>query len=139
MSYLRQSSRRLSDPLGLDNAEGIRFIVSTNIRRRHLTESQRAMIASELAKLGDGQRAMEQGAGAQIQAPAMTQAQAADMMQVSRSSVQAARQVQENAPDLAEKVKSGEIKVSKAASMARERIALQTDRPHRTRRPLGEY
>ncbi len=99
-----------------DEAEVIRFIISTNIHRRHLTESQRAMIASELAKLGDGQRP-----GASIEAPAMTQDQAASAMQVSRASVQRAREVQEKAPDLVAQVKSGEIKVSKAASMARER------------------
>ena len=59
---------------------------------RHLTESQRAMIASELAKLGEGRPNLT----AQIQAVAMTQGEAADLMQVSRRSVQAARQVQEN-------------------------------------------
>lgn len=41
-------------------------------------------------------------------------------MQVSRASVQRAREVQKIAPDLAAKVKSGEIKVSKAAAMASE-------------------
>ena len=99
-----------------DDAEAIRFIISTNIHRRHLTESQRAMISNELAKLEPGDR------DAQICAsPTLTQQQAADLMQVSRRSVQAAAKVQRDAPDLAAKVKSGEIKVSKAASMARER------------------
>jgi len=74
------------------------FIVSTNIRRRHLTESQRAMIASELAKLGLGANQHQEGAS--IDAPSVKQNQAADMMQVSRAYVQRARQVQENAPDL---------------------------------------
>jgi hypothetical protein len=74
------------------------------------------MIASELAKLGDGQRS-----GAQTCAPSLTQSEAAEQMQVSRRSVQAARQVQEKAPDLAAKAKSGELKVSRAAAMARER------------------
>jgi hypothetical protein len=105
-----------------DEAECVRFIISTNIHRRHLTESQRAMIANELAKLGEGRPGKET---AQIKA--VSQAQAADMMQVSRSSVQAARRVSEAAPDLAAKVKAGEIKVSKAAAMARERTATPTD------------
>ena len=51
------------------------------------------MIASELAKLGACQH------DASIDAP--SQAEAADMMQVSRASVQRARQVQANAPDIA--------------------------------------
>lgn len=42
-------------------------------------------------------------------------------MNVSERLTRDAKMVQENAPDLAAKVKSGEIKVSKAASMARER------------------
>ncbi len=99
-----------------DDAEVIRFIISTNIHRRHLTESQRMIIATELAKLTPGDR------DAQICAsPTLTQQQAADLMQVSRRGVQMAKKVSEDAPDLAVKVKSGEIKVSKAASMARER------------------
>ena len=99
-----------------NDAECVRYIISTNIHRRHLTESQRAMIASELAKLGRGG---DHTSNAQIKA--LTQDEAAEQMQVSRSSVQAARKVQEQAPDLAAKVKSGELKVSKAASIAKER------------------
>jgi hypothetical protein len=96
--------------------EAIRFIISTNIHRRHLTESQRAMIASELAKLGRGRPS-----GDNPPIGGLSQEEAAASMQVSERSVQRAREVQEKAPDLAAKVKSGELKVSKAASMARER------------------
>lgn len=99
-----------------DDSECIRYIISTNIHRRHLTESQRMIIANELAKLTPGNR------DAQICAsPTLTQQQAADLMQVSRRGVQMAKKVADDAPDLVPKVKSGEIKVSKAASMARER------------------
>ena len=76
------------------------------------------MIASELAQLGRGQPS-ESNASNEALVPA--QNEAADQMQVSRSSVQRARIIAETAPDLAAKVKSGELKVSKAASIARER------------------
>jgi len=85
-------------------AECIRFIISTNVHRRHLTTEQRAMIASELAKLGRGG---DHGANAGIQALAMTQTQAADAMQVSRDSVQKARAITQADPALAAEVKAG--------------------------------
>jgi hypothetical protein len=82
-----------------DDAECIRFIISTNIHRRHLTAHR-----PEGGKLAG-----------------LSQADAAEQMQVSERSVRAAKAVQRDAPDLAAKVKSGELKVSKAASMAKER------------------
>jgi ParB-like chromosome segregation protein Spo0J len=108
---------KVSEKTFADDDECIRYIISTNIHRRHLTESQRAMIAAELANLGNG----EHQAASIDAAPKVTQPQAADMMQVSRISVQRARVVQQEAPDLAALVKSGEMKVSKAASIVRER------------------
>ena len=102
----------------VDDAECIRYIISTNIHRRHLTESQRAMIASELANLKHGgDRKSDQAANL----PLVSQREASEQMQVSERSVRAAKAVQRDAPDLAAKVKSGELKVSKAAAMARER------------------
>ena len=35
----------------------VAFVVSVDLRRRHMTERQRAMVAARLANLGDGQRA----------------------------------------------------------------------------------
>jgi ParB-like chromosome segregation protein Spo0J len=99
-----------------DEAAVISYIISTNMRRRHLTESQRAMIASELANLP-----AHRPADGSAPIGALTQDAAAEQMQVSRRSVQRAAEVQEKAPDLAGKVKSGELKVSKAAQIARER------------------
>lgn len=96
-----------------DDAECVRYIISTNIHRRHLTESQRAAIAAELANLNPGNQSGKLAG--------LTQAEAAEQMQVSERSVRAAKAVQRDAPDLAAKVKAGEIKVSKAAAMARER------------------
>lgn len=61
-----------SDPRG--------FVISVNLKRRHLNESQRAMVAASLAN-------MRQGARTDIQPSAnlqeVSQTEAADMLQVS--------------------------------------------------------
>jgi hypothetical protein len=96
------------DPVG--------YIVSLNLRRRHLDPSQRAMAAARLAtlKLGDNQYTKE---GAGIQAP--SQAQAAAMLNVSRGSVQKGRVVVERGSlDLQRAVEAGRVSVSAAAEIA---------------------
>lgn len=97
-----------------DEAAVISYIISTNMRRRHLTESQRASIAAELANLEVGNPQFRKSAG-------LSQSAAAEQMQVSERLVSDAKMIQREAPDLAAKVKSGEMKVTKAASIARER------------------
>lgn len=92
------------DPLG--------FVISHNLTRRHLTESQRAMVAAKLAKLPHGTNQH-----AQICAP--SQNEAADMLNVSRRTVQTAKVVQdEGAPELIAAVESGTVSVSAAADIA---------------------
>jgi hypothetical protein len=93
-----------------DESEVIAYIVSTNIRRRHLTTSQRAMIASELAKLEAHRPAK---GSAQICADT-TQADAAKALNVSRRAVQQAKAVDKADPALAAKVKAGEVTLNAA-------------------------
>ena len=91
------------------------FVVSVNIQRRHLTESQRAMAAARIATLRDGQRKP----GAQIcAAQPLSQAEAAESLNVGRRSVQHARKViDEGSADLQAAVTQGDVSVSKAASV----------------------
>ena len=87
--------------------------VSLNLNRRHLSESQRAMVAANLANLSNGQRSDYQAA--QICAP-VTQDDAAEMLQVSRRSVQTAAKVERTAPaEVVEAVKAGNISLNMAA------------------------
>ncbi len=72
--------------------EEVDYVISQNIERRHLNESQRAIIASKLAALPSGQRQTGKFAGSP------TQAEAADMMHVSERTVRTARKVREEAP-----------------------------------------
>jgi len=98
-----------------EGGDPLRFIASANLHRRHLDTGQRAMIAARLTNLHDGQRA-DYSAASQICKP-VTQAQAAELMNVSPRSVAHAKTVQEHgSPKLQKAVDSGEISPSRAAS-----------------------
>lgn len=88
------------------------WVLSHNLHRRHLTTSQRAMVADKLAILlfGDNQHKKE---GASIDAP--SQAEAAEKMHVSRKSVQRARKVRKTASKkVIEAVERGEMSLNAA-------------------------
>lgn len=113
---------RACDELGLacpareyggDESTLVQFVVSLNLHRRHLDESQRAMVAGRLANLPAGRPSET----ASIEA--ITQTQAAELLNVSRPSVQRAREVIERgAPELVQAVERGEVSVSAAATIA---------------------
>ena len=58
----------------------VTFIISSNLHRRHLTESQRAMVAARLANL-------DKGSNQHAQVCAPSQSKAAELLNVSRRSV----------------------------------------------------
>ena len=90
------------------------FVISMNLRRRHLNESQRAMVAAKLANLRDGQRADR--IGGSIDLPT-----AAEILNVSEPSVKRARVVQDyGTPELIDACEQGEIAVSDAAAVVNE-------------------
>jgi N6-adenosine-specific RNA methylase IME4 len=115
--------------------EAFNFVMAENLERRHLTESQRAMVAAKAAtmRLGDNQHSAPP---AQICAPnlfedatddpakevagVISQTEAGEMLNVSRRSVQSATTVLEKAaPELQEAVEQGRIAVSTAAEFAK--------------------
>ena len=108
------------------------WVLSKNLHRRHLSESQRAMVAAKLATLEPGRPSLwkkpadlpdsshvEQDVEQQPPTPGLTQAEAADTMHVSERSVRSARKVIEQGDDdLVAAVERGEIAVSKAEGLA---------------------
>ncbi len=114
--------------------EALDFVMDENLERRHLTESQRAMVAARIAtmRLGDNQHSGQgapigarslfagaEAASASEREPSVAQADAAEMLNVGRRSVQRAATVQEKgAPELVDAVVKGDIAVSVAASIA---------------------
>jgi hypothetical protein len=98
-----------------DGPDPLAYVVSLNLKRRHLDESQRGMVAAKIATLSDGVRSDRQGA--QICAP--TQEAAGSMLNISRRTVQYAREVlNEGIPELVAKVDRGEVSVTAAADLA---------------------
>ena len=96
-----------------DNADLYALVISLNLHRRHLSESQRAMVAARLANLPHGTNQHAQNC-------APTQEVAADLLNVSRRTVQHARAVIENGtPELTAAVDSSAIAVSTAADLSR--------------------
>jgi ParB family chromosome partitioning protein len=104
----------------------LEFVVSRNISRRHLTVSQRAMIAGKIANMKKGNPAFVKhspGTNAEYQAfgenQSISQVQATKILGVCRSSIQHGRKVLNSGiPELQEAVKQGEVTVSKAAEIA---------------------
>lgn len=98
------------DPLG--------FVISHNLKRRHLTESQRAMVAAKLAKMPRGG---DRKSEAFDQTANLRNDQAAQMLSVSTRSVETAKQVQEKGTaELVAAVDSGKVSVSAAAVIAKQ-------------------
>lgn len=94
-----------NDPLG--------FVVSLNLKRRHLDTAQRAMVASRLANMRQGERTDI------TEISAMSQPEAAAMLNVSTDSVQFAKKVLDQGDQsLIEAVDSGKVSISAAAKIA---------------------
>ena len=95
-----------------DGADALGFAVSRNLHRRHLNESQRAMVAARVAnlKIGANQYAVGTPIGA-----------AAKLLNVSARSVTRAKEVLgAGVPELTKAVECGEVSVSAAAALSRE-------------------
>jgi N6-adenosine-specific RNA methylase IME4 len=96
--------------------EPVAYVVSLNLRRRHLDESQRAMVAAKLAILGHGG---DRSSGKFAACSVPTQGEAAALLNISERSVRNAREVQEHGtPELVSAVERGAVSVSAAADVA---------------------
>jgi N6-adenosine-specific RNA methylase IME4/ParB-like chromosome segregation protein Spo0J len=90
----------------------VAYVISLNLRRRHLDESQRAMVAAKLTTLkrGDNQHSP---------IGETSQAKAAQLLNVGKRSVERAAEVRDHgAPELVEAVERGAVSVSAAVDVA---------------------
>lgn len=109
--------------------DAVQYVLSLNLHRRHLTTSQRAMVAAEVATLAKHQKKGDASNEA-------SQEDAAKLLSVSRSAVQRAKAVLDSGDDaLITSVKTGELPVSKAAEIVKER---SKPKPHATNNGGGD-
>ena len=106
--------------VGADEGDPITLVISLNLHRRHLTESQRAMVAARLATRQRGDfHGNQHLVSANLPIPVLSQSEAAEQLKVSERLVRNARVVQsEGIPELVAAVDAGEIAVSTAADLA---------------------
>tara|TARA_R110000868_G_scaffold59271_3_gene181966 strand:- start:7517 stop:8338 length:822 start_codon:yes stop_codon:yes gene_type:complete len=96
------------DPLG--------FVVSHNLHRRHMNESQRGMVGAKLANLQKGGAGGFKTDSAIALSPPVSQKQAAEMLNIGVDSIKRSKQVlKDGIPELESMQMSGEISASSAA------------------------
>jgi N6-adenosine-specific RNA methylase IME4 len=94
----------------------LEYVLRCNLKRRHLTESQRAIVAGRIANMSAGRPSNN---SANLQSYPVSQAAAAEMMGVSTRTVASAKAVERTAPELLEKIASGEMSVHEAQGVIR--------------------
>lgn len=102
-----------------DGFDATAFVVSLNLHRRHLSESQRQLVAAKLTNVEHGgDRKADQGANVRLE---VTHARAAEMLNVSERGVDSAKKViKQGSPELVEAVETGRVSVSAAATISDE-------------------
>ena len=107
----------------------VSFIVSLNLHRRHLTSSQRAVIALDVLPELKREAKERQGARTDLNIVATlpqcdagkSRDQAANLMNTSARYVQDAKAIADKAPDLLDKVRGGELSLPKAKKEVQKR------------------
>lgn len=96
-----------------EDFDALAFVLSRNLHRRHLNESQRATVAAKVANLKEGRPSAETSAIAPV-----SQGQAAELLNVSRDSVKRAKHaIDKGAPEVVAAMERGEIAASAAAKL----------------------
>jgi hypothetical protein len=91
------------------------FVISLNLKRRHLDESQRAMIGAKLATLKQG------GDHSKPSIEGLSADQASSLLNVSDASIERGRVViKKGTPELIKAVEQGNVSVSAAAEFAKQ-------------------
>lgn len=100
------------------------YVIRHNLNRRHLNESQRAVIAARLANMEHGGNRRVQSANWHFENEFSLE-QAAEMLNVGRRTVARVKAVERAAPELVEAIERGEMTAHEAQKKIRERERLR--------------
>lgn len=89
----------------------LEYVISKNLHRRHLNESQRAVIASRLANMQLGDNQYKSGSA---NLPTLSQPEAAKILNISPRILRTVKAIEHESPELIEKIINGETTVNKA-------------------------
>jgi ParB-like chromosome segregation protein Spo0J len=100
-----------------DESALIGYVVSLNLHRRHLNESQRAMVAAKITRDNVERQAARSPIG--VLDGKVSQDEASRILNVSQMSITRARAVKARGiPELVEAVEAGDVSVARAAAVA---------------------
>lgn len=95
----------------LNTNKPLEYVISTNLKRRHLTIGQKSLIAAAIANMKSGERT-DLEPKPNLAEVKISIEQAARIMGVSTGSVKAAKEVKDNYPDRVKEIEEGKIAVS---------------------------
>jgi len=98
------------------------FVISKNLHRRHLNETQRAVVASKLANMPK-HRPDNKSANLPTY---ISQPEAAKKLNVSERTVRSVKQVEREAPELMPKLESGEMTAGEASRIIRRKDRIES-------------
>lgn len=98
------------DPLG--------YVIRHNLTRRHLNESQRAVVASKLTTMKHGGDRKNQAANLPLD-NRVSQSKAAEMLNVGDRTIRTVKAVERQAPELIQEIESGNLNAHQAQQIAK--------------------
>jgi N6-adenosine-specific RNA methylase IME4 len=98
--------------------ELVPFVVSLNLKRRHLNESQRAIVAARLSNMPLGGAIYR---SENLPTDTMSQAVAAELLNVSDRSIRDVKRLEREAPELLPAVERGEVSLNAAVGEIKKR------------------
>lgn len=100
-----------------NGVDPMRTIISLNLRRRHLDESQRAVVAARVANMTHGgDRKSNQEANMPLE---ISQAEAAELFNVSERTIRTVKAIEREAPERIADIESGEMTATKVYNLVK--------------------